>query len=736
MIDVIVPVYDGLEETKRCIESVLDNRNGTAFNLLVIDDCSPNPPIKAYLQELSAKGLIELLVNEANKGFVGTVNRGMALHPECDVVLLNSDTQVANDWLDRIMVHASIDPKIATITPFSNNAEICSFPRYCQPNPLFDGKSVAEVDAVFASLPVRQIDVPTGVGFCMYIRRAALSEVGLFDEGTFGRGYGEENDFCMRAAAKGWRNVTCSNVFVFHDGGVSFSTEKAERVQHAMAVLDKKYPSYHRQVHEHLQRDPERPFRTLAQLEFMRQSPRRKYLFIVHRLGGGVIKHLQELAEHVGPEVDFLFLKPGDGSQVELGSHYGPYHWSLFFDIRTEYHDLLDLLRSLAVERAHVHHVMGVPDGVLALLPELGIPYDVTLHDYYFVNANPTLTNREGIFAEEKSSRDALCAEAYPLPDNIPVADWRLKYGELMQRAERVFAPTRRCRDVYLEYFPSLAVRVAYHPEWEQSYPYATPRIPRITASDKLRVLVVGALSREKGADVLERTATYRDPLNRLEYHLLGYAYRPLAPEVIQHGPYDDRRLDSLIAELQPHLLWFPAQWHETYCYALSAALRSGLPILASDLGAFPERLEGRPLSFIKPWLSTPIEWHDSLLQIRDWLVAHQDHVISPADWQQVSMEDYGFLYSRDYVAKASEHRLPEGGLPDVEQVALWCCPHKGGVQKLSVREKLLFVLIRLRELPGVHRILRLVPFELQRKIKRRFSHRPIHDIVNEQQCS
>ena len=734
MIDVIIPVYDGFEETRRCIESVLDNKNSRNFNILVIEDFSPNPLIKSYLQELASKKLIELLVNEKNLGFVGTVNRGMSLHPDRDVLLLNSDTVVANNWLDRILEHADQDASIATITPFSNNAEICSFPRYCQPNPLFDGKSVAEVDAVFALLPMRQIDVPTGVGFCMYVRREALDEVGLFDEKTFGRGYGEENDFCMRASSLGWRNVTCSNVFVFHDGGVSFSTEKAERVQHAMTVLDKKYPSYHRLVHEHLQKDPERPFRVLAQLHMMRQSNRPKYLFVAHRLGGGVIKHLQELAEHVIGDADFLFLKPAEGNYVELGCHYGSYHWSLFFDLDNEYQKLLDLLCSLNVERIHLHHVMGVSDDVLSLLDELSVPYDVTLHDYYFVNANPTLTDRHGIFAESIDTRDSLCAESYPIPFQMSVKEWREKYCELLSKADRIFSPTARCKAVHLEYFPELSIEVAYHPEWEQSHPYAQPSVPLMSSNDRLKVLVIGAMSREKGADVLERTATYRDPLNRLEYHLLGYAYRPLAPDVVQHGPYDDENLDALIAELKPHIIWFPAQWHETYCYTLSAALRSGLPILASDLGSFPERLEGRPLSFIKPWRSTPIEWNDTLLQIRDVLLANQNQEAEMAGWQQMPLDGCDFLYSRNYVLKNEAFCVSDKPLPTIERLSVWSHPPKpDGLMGISVREKILYILHRLREMPGLHHLLRIIPHHWQRKVKRWFSHRPIHDVIGDQ---
>ncbi|MBK6510556.1 MAG: hypothetical protein IPG06_14625 [Haliea sp.] len=320
-----------------------------------------------------------------------------------------------------------------------------------------------------------------------------------------------------------------------------------------------------------------------------------------------------------------FFLKPGDGEFVELGCHCNEYHWSLSFDLTSEYQKLLDLLGTLDIDRVHLHHVMGVPDAVLSLLNDLEVPFDVTLHDYYFVNANPTLTDFRGVFAEDAESRDSLCAESSPLPKQMQVAEWRSKYLDLLSRADRIFSPSQRCKDVHLEYFPDLCIAVAYHPEWELSYPYKQPIIPQITAGDKLKVLVIGALNRQKGADVLERTATYRDPLNRLEYHLLGYAYRPLAPEVIQHGAYDDVKLDRMIAELAPHIVWFPAQWHETYCYTLSAALRSGLPILATDLGCFPERLEGRPLSFIKSWRSSPIEWNDTLLQIRDILVAAYD---------------------------------------------------------------------------------------------------------------
>ena len=141
-------------------------------------------------------------------------------------ILLNSDTIVTAGWLDAIMHCAATDPRIGTITPFSNNAEICSFPRFCEDNPWPEGADPEPMRAALAAVAVPTYpDLPTGVGFCMYIRRALLDDVGVFDL-AFGAGYGEENDLCVRAARAGWRNVLADNAFVVHTGGRSFAGQK------------------------------------------------------------------------------------------------------------------------------------------------------------------------------------------------------------------------------------------------------------------------------------------------------------------------------------------------------------------------------------------------------------------------------------------------------------------------------------------------------------------------------
>lgn len=267
MIDVVIPVFGGVQQTRRCIESVLASTPAAQAEIVVVNDASPEPAITAYVQQLANDRRITLLTNESNTGFVRSVNRGMAQHADRDVVLLNSDTEVANDWLDRLRVTAHRHDDVATVTPFSNNATICTYP--------FEGWSggvpgtlgLAALDRVFARANTGlAIELPTAVGFCMYIRRDALSVLGAFDAERFGRGYGEENDFCMRALKSGRRNLLASDIFVFHEGAVSFSEERAKLTAAATEALLQVHPDYMERVVAFIEADPAQPLRSAVDL--------------------------------------------------------------------------------------------------------------------------------------------------------------------------------------------------------------------------------------------------------------------------------------------------------------------------------------------------------------------------------------------------------------------------------------------------------------------------------------
>ena len=262
MIDIIVPVYRGAAATRRCLESVLANVQDGQASIVVVDDASPEADVVAYVDSLAASRRIELIRNERNEGFVRAVNLGMARHIDRDVVLLNSDAEVANDWLGRLASCAARDATVGTVTPFSNNATICSYPFEGWTGDTPGTLGLAALDRLFAFVNAGRCgDLPTAVGFCMYIRRACFEAVGPFDDERFGRGYGEENDFCLRAAQAGWRNVLAADVFVFHEGAVSFTDERDALMRAAERSLVERHPDYPSKVAAFVAADPLRDFR-------------------------------------------------------------------------------------------------------------------------------------------------------------------------------------------------------------------------------------------------------------------------------------------------------------------------------------------------------------------------------------------------------------------------------------------------------------------------------------------
>lgn len=254
-VDVIVPIYNAPVLLRACLDALVD-RLPLYARLHLIDDASPDPQVAQVLAShvLTSRRAVSVRRNAENLGFVGTVNAAMA-RCDGDVVLLNTDTVVTHGWLDRMVACAGSDPRIATITPFSNNAEICSLPAFCQSNSVpADPERYAR--AAYAAGPPTYPDLPTGVGFCMFIRRAALNALGMFDAETFGRGYGEENDWCMRATGHGWRHVLCDDAYVVHVGGASFAGTGHRPGGAQLARLVARYPHYNALIAAFIDADP------------------------------------------------------------------------------------------------------------------------------------------------------------------------------------------------------------------------------------------------------------------------------------------------------------------------------------------------------------------------------------------------------------------------------------------------------------------------------------------------
>lgn len=261
---VIVPVFNAHRALDACLAS-LDRTLPRGTRVYLSDDASTDPRVQDVIDAWQSRTpLAATCVRQPhNLGFPGNVNAALAATAPADVVVLNADTVPTRGWLHRLAHAAASDARIATLSPWSNNAEIASFPRFCEVNPLPDDPELIAEAA--AAAPPQYPELPTCLGFCMYLRRAVLAALGDFDAATFGHGYGEENDLSRRFAAHGWRNVLCDDAYVVHEGGASFAPLGMSPGGENLRRLLARWPDYNELVARFILADPLRPLRERLQ---------------------------------------------------------------------------------------------------------------------------------------------------------------------------------------------------------------------------------------------------------------------------------------------------------------------------------------------------------------------------------------------------------------------------------------------------------------------------------------
>lgn len=263
---IIVPVYGALPLLPAFFDSLFTGLPRSA-RLVIVDDGNASPELLALLARQPARNPRATLVRlPENRGYVEALWAGFEFWRGEHVVVVNTDTVLPPQWMERLLAPLR-DPRVASTTPFSNAASICGFPDMPQDNPLWMGLDAGIIDGGLARIRSQavRLDIPTGVGFCMAMASHALRRIGFIERQTFGRGYGEENDWCQRAAVAGFDNLLVPNLFVWHQHGGSFPSEDKRRlIERNLAIVAERYPDYLPTVRELVLADPLRPLRLFA----------------------------------------------------------------------------------------------------------------------------------------------------------------------------------------------------------------------------------------------------------------------------------------------------------------------------------------------------------------------------------------------------------------------------------------------------------------------------------------
>ena len=260
-VTIIVPVYEDFASTRACLEALEAAPPAVAHRIVVVDDASPNPQLSAYLDAAAGRGVFELMRNETNVGFAASINAALASRSGGDVLLLNADVLLPPGAVDRLRALSRSSEEIGTLTPLANNGELTSYPVPNQANPMLSPEAVADLDGLARRVNGDAlVDVPNGVGFCLYITEACLDAVGDLPE-VYAQGYYEDVEFCLAARERGFRNVAAAGVYVGHAGSKSFGARKRALVMRNLQLIEARFPGYQIETAAFLALDPLRPYR-------------------------------------------------------------------------------------------------------------------------------------------------------------------------------------------------------------------------------------------------------------------------------------------------------------------------------------------------------------------------------------------------------------------------------------------------------------------------------------------
>jgi GT2 family glycosyltransferase len=612
-VDVVVPVHGGREQTLACLDSVLASLP-RGSRLHVVDDCSPDPALVTALDALARRGRIRLLRLSRNRGFPAAANAGIAAAAGRDVILLNSDTLVPPGWMEALAAAVRSAPGIATACPLSNEATILSYPKAEGGNPMPDLAGTIQMAALAGRANgAAVVDIPVAVGFCMFIRRDCLDQIGSFREDLFAQGYGEENDFCLRARHRGWRHVAVPGLFVAHQGGASFRMARTHLQRRNAAVLNRLHPGYDALIAAWIAEDPLGPARLrMDALHWESGRLPRSAVIVTHTGGGGVDKVIMARAKTLRDAGSRpIILRPMAGGVV-VGEGDTP---NLRFLLSAGLDSLVKLLRAARPTHVELHHTLGHDPAIHDLAGRLGVPQDIYWHDYAWFCPRIALVPEHSYCGEPPISGCEACIADHGsnLEEDISVAALVTRSATILRSARRVVAPAVDVANRIQRHFPGVQPGIT---PWEDDFAIPPPPQP----SRIQHVCVIGGIGVEKGFETL--LACVRDAARRqlpLSFTLVGHSAddeRLLAAgSIFVTGVYPEAEAQTLIRAQNADVAFIPSVWPETWCFTLSHAWRAGLQAVVFDIGAPAERVKHTGWGWVLPLGLPPAAINDWLLR-------------------------------------------------------------------------------------------------------------------------
>ena len=577
-VEIIVGLPKKLEFARRSVESLLKAKVKSRPHITVITPEDQDGELSAYLSSIEEQGVLTTARREEGKALAVALNDVLLEHDTKDVIFVAPGSIVSDGWVESMTSCRDRFPQIATLCASSNGAGIAGYPRPWVPNLGLAQFELDQLPILFSKANGEAVlELTEPHQGCVFLPRAAIRVAGQFSESVSQDWPTLLKDWSGRASQQGFKHFLCAGLFIRTIDQATGNPPEAAQV-----MQPKPIPAVH-------QLDPVRPVRRLVDWERLCRSPKPRVLLITHRQGGGVERHITDLASILEESAEALVMRPDAEGSVSIEWSRAGEDWRCWFDGVDNWRQLRDCLTRLNLRRVHLHHVDGLPAELWGLARSLDVPLDITLHDHW------PLTSKYHLLPNAQAQVTSLELE------------WQTRTRALLQVAARVFSPSKYLADAVTAVHPEVPITI-----WPHATPVAANAV--IAVGARVKVALLGRISEEKGLTVLMRCAEYaqRNGL-ALHFRIIGPPAQPIPtfPELPLDatGSYEDKNLAALIAIERPDVIFFPSQVPESFSYTLTAAMLSGLPIGASDLGAFSERLSDYPKATLLEHNAEAADW-------------------------------------------------------------------------------------------------------------------------------
>ncbi|MBV9538942.1 MAG: glycosyltransferase family 2 protein, partial [Acidisphaera sp.] len=467
-------------------------------------------------------------------------------------------------------------------------------------------------------------------------RRECLDEVGPFREDLWAQGYGEENDFSIRARHRGWRHVAVPPAFVAHIGAQSFGAAREHLIARNLDILERLHPGYHALIAAWQMADPLAAARRRLDLARWRGGRSREgaVALITHDAGGGVERVvrarcaairadglrpivLRPVMDPAATSASARSTLPGLCSVDDAGGQAFP---NLRFAIPAELAELTAVLRADRVRTVELHHTLGHHPALLDIAARLGVEQDVVVHDYAMLCPRISLVGALGRYCGEPTDTaqcDAcVAASGAAIEEEIGAAALRARSASVLARSRRIVAPSSDAARRLARYFPDRPADIVPHED--DAAPIAIDPV----APGRQLVCVLGGIGVEKGSNVL--LACARDAAERnlpLGFVVVGHTIDDASlfatGAAFVTGPYQEAEAVALVRAQRPTLGFLPSIWPETWCFTLTQLWHAGLHVAVFDIGAPAERVRRTGRGWVLPLGLSPPGVNNALLAAR-----------------------------------------------------------------------------------------------------------------------